>query len=244
MDDRKMIYNDADIQQEIKEIYLQYHNSIKIFIGQLEVLQNKFPVEILNEIRAVFSHIAKVYAFDNEEIARHNIEKAKSHIKRAQLDAFKYMCYAYSKFYKEFRDLYKNVDLSYVNNGEFIVELSNTYAAALKKAEEARIVEAKADNGIEAYEVYEESYYEYAKLYKLIIDNLPIMEKLQQKEMLQREEVNGKLDSLQASNAELQEKLSALQAENEQEKKKNKIITCISIALGVASVVLGIMAFI
>ena len=41
-----MIYNDADIQQEIKEIYLQYHNSIKIFIGQLEVLQNKFPVEI------------------------------------------------------------------------------------------------------------------------------------------------------------------------------------------------------
>ncbi len=57
MDDRKMIYNDADIQQEIKEIYLQYHNSIKIFIGQLEVLQNKFPVEILNEIRAVFSHI-------------------------------------------------------------------------------------------------------------------------------------------------------------------------------------------
>lgn len=70
------------------------------------------------------------------------------------------------------------------------------------------------------------------------------MEKMQQKEMLQREEVNGKLDSLQASNTELQEKLSALQAENEQEKKKNKIITCISIALGVASVVLGIMAFI
>ena len=124
------------------------------------------------------------------------------------------------------------------------MELSNTYATALRKAEEARMVEAKADNGIEAYEAYEESYCEYAKLYKLIIDNLPIMEKLQQKEMLQREEVNGKLDSLQASNTELQEKLSALQTENEQEKKKNKIITCISIALGVASVVLGIMAFI
>lgn len=45
----------------LQEIYSQYHNSIKIFIGQLEVLQNKFPVEILNEIRAVFSHIAKAY---------------------------------------------------------------------------------------------------------------------------------------------------------------------------------------
>lgn len=61
MDDGKKIYCDSNIQQELEEIYLQYHNSIKIFIGQLEVLQNKFPVEILNEIRAVFSHIAKVY---------------------------------------------------------------------------------------------------------------------------------------------------------------------------------------
>lgn len=95
------------------------------------------------------------------------------------------MCYAYSKFYKELRDLYKNVDLSYVNNGEFIAELSNTYVTALRKAEESRIIEAKADNVVEEYEVYEESYYEYTKLYKLIVDNLSIMEKLQQKETLQ-----------------------------------------------------------
>jgi len=244
MDVEKKVYCNADIQQELKDIYLQYHNSIKIFIGQLEVLQNKFPVEILNEIRAVFSHIAKVYVFDDEEIVRSNIEKAKRHIKRAQLDAYKYMCYAYSKFYKEIRDLYKLVDLSYVNNGEFLADLSATYAEAVKKAEKARMIEAKAENGIEAYEAYEDSYNEYAKLYKLIVDNRPIIDRLQQKETLQRNELMDKIDALQASNSELQEKLTFMQKENERESRKNKIVTVISIILGLTSVVLGIVVFI
>lgn len=119
MDEDIKVYEDKELQHELKEIYSQYHNSIKIFIGQLEVLQNKFPVEILNEIRAVFSHIAKVYVCENKEIAWENINKAKGHIKRAQLDAYKYMCYGFSKYYTEFRELYKNVDLSYVNNEVF-----------------------------------------------------------------------------------------------------------------------------
>ena len=87
------IYQSDDIQKELEDIYKQYHNSIKVFIGQLEVLQNKFPVEILNEVRAVFSHIAKVYVCNDKKIAEVNICKAKNHIKRAQLDSFKYMCY-------------------------------------------------------------------------------------------------------------------------------------------------------
>jgi len=244
MSDKKKIYYNLEIQQELEEIYLQYHNSIKTFVGQLEVLQNKFPVEIMNEIRATFSHIAKIYACDDIGIAKHNVERAKSHIKRAQLDSYKYMCYAYSKYYKEFRELYKDIDLSYVNNGEFVVELSNTYATAVKKAMEAREIEAKADNGIEAYDAYEETYCEYGKLYKLIIDNLPVMEKLQHKETSQRKEVNDKLDELQRSNEELQKKLEELQEENETEKQKNKRVTCLSIVLGVASVVLGILTFI
>ncbi len=122
MDEVTKVYEDRALQRELKEIYSQYHNSIKIFIGQLEVLQNKFPVEILNEIRAVFSHIAKAYVCESKEVAWENVNKAKGHIKRAQLDAYKYMCYAFSKYYTEFRELYKNVDLSYVNNGDFINE--------------------------------------------------------------------------------------------------------------------------
>lgn len=241
--EQKEVYKDEDIQKELSEIYEQYHNSIKIFIGQLEVLQNKFPVEILNEIRAVFSHIAKIYVCDDKKIAVRNIEKAKGHIKRAQLDAYKYMCYAYSKYYKEFRELYKNVDLSYVNNGDFIIELSKAYASAVEKSNSAREIEAVADDSTEAYDTYEEAYYEYAKVYKLIVENMLLMEKLQQKEKLRHDEWDGKFNVLQKSNEELQEKISFLQEENEREKRKNTIITVISVGLAVVSVVLGVLTF-
>lgn len=244
MDDVAKVYEDRALQRELEEIYSQYHNSIKIFIGQLEVLQNKFPVEILNEIRAVFSHIAKAYVCENEKVAWENVNKAKGHIRRAQLDAYKYMCYAFSKYYTEFRELYKNVDLSYVNNGDFINELSNTYASAIIKAENARMVEAKANDVIESYEKYEDAYYEYASVYKLILDNLPIVEKLQQKEKLQKEEFDAKIAGLEKGNEDLAAKISDLQNENNMEKKKNTILTYISVILGILSVILGVAAFV
>lgn len=225
MDEITKVYEDKKLQRELEEIYSQYHNSIKIFIGQLEVLQNKFPVEILNEIRAVFSHIAKVYVCAEEKVAWENVNKAKGHIKRAQLDAFKYMCYAFSEYYIQFRELYKNVDLSYVNNGDFINELSKTYASAIVKAENARMVEAKADDVNESYEKYEDAYNEYAMVYKLIVDNLPIMGKLQQKEKLRKEEFDAKIASLEKGNEDLASKISDLQNENNKEKKKNTILT-------------------
>lgn len=244
MDDTVKIYEDKKLQSELKEIYAQYHNSIKVFIGQLEYLQNKFPVEILNEIRAVFSHIAKIYVCENEEVAWENVSKAKGHIKRAQLDSFKFMCYAFDIYYRDFRELYKNVDLSYVNNGDFIHELSKTYASAVAKAQEAQLVESNADDVIDSYEIYEDAYYEYALTYKLIFDNLPVMEKLQQKEKRQKDEFDEKMAALEKGNKDLLEQLSDLQNENSKEKKKTAILTYVSIGLGILSVVLGFVAFI
>lgn len=244
MDDTVKIYEDKKLQNELKEIYAQYHNSIKVFIGQLEVLQNKFPVEILNEIRAVFSHIAKIYVCENEEVAWENVNKAKGHIKRAQLDAFKFMCYAFDIYYRDFRELYKNVDLSHVNNGDFIHELSKTYASAVAKTQEAQLVESNADDVIDSYKIYEDAYCEYALTYKLIFDNLPVMEKLQQKEKRQKDEFDEKMAALEKGNKDLLEQLSDLQNENSKEKKKATILTYVSIGLGILSVVLGFVAFI
>lgn len=39
MDEATKVYENKELQRELEEIYSQYHNSIKIFIGQLEVLQ-------------------------------------------------------------------------------------------------------------------------------------------------------------------------------------------------------------
>lgn len=111
----------------------------------------------------MFSHIAKIYVCENEEVAWENVNKAKGHIKRAQL------------------------------------------------------VESNADDVIDSYEIYEDAYCEYALTYKLIFDNLPVMEKLQQKEKRQKDEFD---------------------------EKKAAILTYVSIGLGILSVVLGFVAFI
>ena len=106
------------------------------------------------------------------------------------------------------------------------------------------MVEAKANDVIESYEKYEDAYNEYATVYKLIITNLPITEKLQQKEKLEKEEFDKKITVLEKGNEDLLKQFSDLQDENNREKKKNTILTYVSIGLGILSVVLGIAAFI
>ena len=38
-------------------------------------MENEFPIEILNEVRAIMSHIAKCYEITNEELIQKNIGK-------------------------------------------------------------------------------------------------------------------------------------------------------------------------
>lgn len=78
----------------------------------------------------------------------------------------------------------------------------------------------------------------------MIITNLPITEKLQQKEKLEKEEFDKKIAILEKGNEDLLKQFSDLQDENNKEKKKNTILTYVSIGLGIFSVVLGIVAFI
>lgn len=71
-----------EYQKQIADIYKQYQQTVKPYVAQLEVMENEFPIEILNEVRAIMSHIAKCYEITNEELIQKNIGKAKSHMKR------------------------------------------------------------------------------------------------------------------------------------------------------------------
>lgn len=235
-------YMNVEIQKELRDIYAQYHNSIKIFITQLESLQNKFPVEILNEIRAVFSHIAKIYMCKRKDIALENIVKAKGHMKRAQLDAYKYMCYAYLQYYNNFKDLYCNVNLSHVNNGDFVLQLGKLYSASIAKTAKAKEIENTAEDSASSYEAYEEAYCTYTELYKLINDNLQHIVRLQQNENTEKEELNKKFIKINDDNEKLMSEIEKLNIDNKREKIKSTIFTVISVILAITSVVLGFIA--
>ena len=70
--------NDKDLyklEKEIDSIYDGYLKYIAPFVAQLEVLDGEFPIEILNEVRAIFTHFARCRMSDQIKIK--NMTKSK-----------------------------------------------------------------------------------------------------------------------------------------------------------------------
>lgn len=82
-------------KDELNRLLSEYANIVNPLIVEYEVEKNEFPIEILNEVRAIIGHIVRATATKDEEEIAENIKKAHSHVKRAMLDGFKYLCVIY-----------------------------------------------------------------------------------------------------------------------------------------------------
>ena len=157
-----------EYQKQIADIYKQYQQTVKPYVAQLEVMENEFPIEILNEVRAIMSHIAKCYEITNEELIQKNIGKAKSHMKRCVLDCYKYLCLAYSDYYENFVHKYRFTDLTVVDNGEFWSDLCETVSKAKKQLILAKQKEGMVEDVEDAYNEFEAAYNQYHRVYEII----------------------------------------------------------------------------
>lgn len=125
--------NFESCEKRISEIYHSYMHEITPFIILLETVDSEYPAEILNELRATFTHLARYYEFvgnnvtvkDDSIIERleAQIGSAERHIKRCKLDCYKYACLSFAENLKQFDVDYKSVDLSYIEQGNFIKEM-------------------------------------------------------------------------------------------------------------------------
>ena len=108
--------------EKVEQIYKRYYSTLNPLIQAYEVLAREFPIEIMNEIRAIFTHIARCHGrtCTDQEIDE-NIAKAERHMHRAVLDGFKYNCFAIQDWATKFKADYSGV-LEYVDNGEFLSE--------------------------------------------------------------------------------------------------------------------------
>jgi hypothetical protein len=172
-----------------KEIYKDYLNVICPYIVKYELLAGEFPVEILNEIRAIFTHLSKYYLSDDNSIKEKNISKAEGHIKRSILDCYKYICVALDDQYKKFEKKYERVDLSFIDNGEFLPELLETRKNAIDLMKNARETDFSIDsddeiNCAEAYTRYERAFIAYSNVEKLIDDSYKKLENLRKKAVI------------------------------------------------------------
>lgn len=150
------------------------------------MLSNTFPIEILNEIRAVFTHLGKYYLSDDDLVKENNVTKAESHIKRAILDCYKYICMAYEDKYISFERMYKNTDLSFIDNGDFLPNLLNTRKNAIDLMLDARKSDLKVKSEGEivsddTYQKYEKAFIAYSSVDDLISNSFLKLENLRKK---------------------------------------------------------------
>lgn len=94
-----------NLASRYKKIYSEYLETVAPLIIRYETLVNKFPIGILNEIRAVFGHLAKYNVSEQEETKEKELSKAENHFTRLKRDCYKYLCMAYEDKYKEFQNL-------------------------------------------------------------------------------------------------------------------------------------------
>lgn len=156
---------------DICSIFNIYQQIVQPFVAQLEILDGEFPVEILNEIRAILQHILKCHLSDSEDIIEQNLVKANSHLKRAILDCFKYTCLSMDNEYKDFMHRFRGVDLKSINNGSFLGELEDKYQRARCAVIKAKEVESISDDVVNSFTEYELAYNCYVNVHKLISNN-------------------------------------------------------------------------
>lgn len=173
--------NDVTRNTRIVEIYEAYVNTISPFILQLETLDGEFPVEILNEIRAIFTHISRSSLAETSEVYEDNIVKATRHVKRAILDCHKYVCIAYDEHYKRFDRLYKNVDLSVVDNGDFLLDLCQKRKQAVQLLQSAKLIELNGEDDSKIYAAYADAYNAYSDVYNLIENSYDKLERVKRR---------------------------------------------------------------
>ena len=139
-------------------LYATYNESIKFLIAHIELLYEKFPTPIFNEIRAFNDHIARCYTEPlDESIVEEQIPKAKSHIERILLDCYKYVNTELRiKTIDEFDRRTRNVDIKNISNGEFYLEYKNKDNGIAKKLKDAKLLESI--DKAEALSLYEEAF--------------------------------------------------------------------------------------
>ncbi|MCD8119475.1 MAG: hypothetical protein LUE29_08360 [Lachnospiraceae bacterium] len=151
-----------------KSIYEQYQNVIAYFIVELEVRDTEYPVEIFNEIRAIFTHLSRYKIQESED----DLMSAERHVKRAILDCFKYMCVSYAEEITQFRNAYRKVDLKIADNGKFLPKLDlleHEARAAYIAAKNSEIRGNISEENL--YQMYENTYDKYKKLSDFLVDS-------------------------------------------------------------------------
>lgn len=203
-------------EEQLNQIFSLYTDKINAMVAVYNSVTGEFPIGVLNELRDIFSHMAQSLLADDPETISRQLGRAQSHCKRAAVDSFKYAATAYSRIYDDFKKTYQHVDLSYIDNGQFLPKLTKLHAEAGQLMTKARLIEADVHTDDQMYEAYEDAFNCYLALYECIMDAIAPAETFR----LKAEED---------------------QKDREEKERKATAINKASLAFGVIGVIVGII---
>ena len=169
-------------QERISRIYDEYKKTVFPLVAFLEANDAEFPIEILNEIRSIFSHFSRGYdeSLSDEEISS-ELAKAESHLKRAILDCYKYNCISLYDFYNKFRKEYQFADLSVIDNGDFLSQITKNFAEGKQLLFEAKKSERQNKHSEDLYKEFEAAFDLFLKNFNLIHSKIEIVHRVSKK---------------------------------------------------------------
>ena len=148
------------VEREIYSVYLEH---VVPLIAAIEVFDNEFPSEILNEVRSIFTHFARCRTTEDMATIEDNARKAERHLKRLRFDCYKYIASMHSQHIGALLGSYSPKALAGVDNGNFLLEVNRLTKLADDKIISAKVMEASGDED-GALEAYAESTEIYADL--------------------------------------------------------------------------------
>ena len=168
MEPEKTIEINSSVLSEQAEllntIFRMYIEDINPFIVRFEVSKGEFPIEVQNEIRAIYGHLVRATMATSSEQVLRNIEKMKSHSKRALLDCFKYTSILCSDNYDDFMNRYENIDLTYLENGQFLADIVKRCRDARSDLQKAKIAETSNISEDDLFSLYQDAYRQFEEL--------------------------------------------------------------------------------
>lgn len=157
-----------------RDLYAFYNDRIRWVIVFIELRYKKFPVPLLNEIRAAQDHVARCFEQDNAcngDYVGKQLSMARGHYMRCLLDGYKYIWYHFGADIKKKYFLARLLGkLSDINNGEFSKEMQMLFRQAKKDNERTRLLETKDKEA--SIDLYEKSIGALVKLDDLYEDNI------------------------------------------------------------------------
>ena len=122
----------------------------------------------MSQIRAMYNHLVRAAIADEEKQIITNLNKMESHSKRALIDCFKYTCMLCDDNYRDFMKRYEAIDLTYINQGQFLRSVTILRKQAVNAIKVAKEAESLNTSKEKLFSLYQKAYSLFENLNQMV----------------------------------------------------------------------------